>query len=274
MATATEKLESREVSWGSNSEASLFFSVFDANDEQEARLAVAGQIGTTFDLFGNGLAFLPIDTISVKPVGEDLWDATVRYGKQGGEAASDQPTLTLDTSGGTQKITQSLTTRTFGANAPDINGVIGATKDNVEGVDIIVPAFTFTVTKLRSAAAMSAFYLGLLFDLVGKVNQAAWTITVGGVTLGFERGEVLYKGASGKQRGDGQWELVYQFAASPNVSNLTIGSITNIQKFGHEYLEVRYDESVDDAAHALVKTPVGVYAHQVYSESDLTLLGI
>jgi hypothetical protein len=65
--------------------------------------------------------------------------------------------------------------------------------------------------------------------------------------------------------------------ASPNADGttlptLTIGSITGIEKKGHEYLWVRYWDQVVDAT--LLKRPTHVYVNQVYPEADFSLLGI
>ena len=81
-------------------------------------------------------------------------------------------------------------------------------------------------------------------------------------------------GAAGTKRGGGDWEITYRFAASPNVTGLTIGDITGINKKGWEYLWVRYADGVDAAAKALVKKPVAVYIEKVYAEGDFNLLAI
>jgi len=105
-----------------------------------------------------------------------------------------------------------------------------------------------------------------LFQLTGRVNTGAFK--------GFNAGEVLFLGASGSRRGYGDWEITFRFAASPNVTNLTIGDITGINKKGWEYLWVRYADSEDTAAKALVKKPIAVYIERVYDDGNLSLLGI
>ena len=82
---------------------------------------------------------------------------------------------------------------------------------------------------------------------------------------------VLYAGA---KRGSGDWEITFRFAASPNVTHLTIGDITGVDKKGWEYLWVRYADSVDDTAKALVKKPIAAYVERVYEYGDFSLLGI
>jgi len=94
---------------------------------------------------------------------------------------------------------------------------------------------------------------------------------------GFSAGEVLFVGCSGAQewddqKGRGPWSLAFRFVASQNVTNQTIGDISGIDKKGHEYLWVRYEESVD--TNALIKKPKYVYVNKVYRESDFSALGI
>ena len=85
-------------------------------------------------------------------------------------------------------------------------------------------------------------------------------------------GEVLFLGASGSQRGEDDWEITFRFAASPNVTGLTVGPITGIAKRGWEYLWVRYSDAEDQ--HVLVKQPIAAYVEKVYDEGNFAGLGI
>ena len=70
------------------------------------------------------------------------------------------------------------------------------------------------------------------------------------------------------------WEISFRFAASPNVTGLTIGEMTGIDKKGWEYLWVRYADAEDATAKALVKLPIAAYVEKVYEEGDFSQLGI
>jgi hypothetical protein len=153
-----------------------------------------------------------------------------------------------------------------GQTPPDFEGAIGVTSDSVEGIDITVPVYNFAETHYIPVASVTSFYKAALFALTGSVNNAAFR--------GFAAGEVLFLGASGSQRGQDDWEITFRFAASPNVTGLTVGSITNIDKRGWDYLWVRYADMEDTTAKALVKRPVAVYVEQVYPFADLSGLGI
>ena len=85
---------------------------------------------------------------------------------------------------------------------------------------------------------------------------------------------MLFEGARGSRRGAGDWEISFNFAASPNVTGLTIGNITGINKKGWEYLWCRYADFEDAAAQMLVKRPVAVIVNRVYPSGNFSLLGI
>ena len=267
MITVTEKFESRLVTTGVCPAAELRYSILGTNDDVEARGALTANSPALFDLFGDGLFFLPRDTLTIQPVGDLLWEGIVRYGTT---PATQQSTFAFDTGGGIQHITQSRQTvgayAPPGATPPDFQGAIGVTSDSVEGVDVTVPVYHFSETHYLDAAVVTAGYRATLFALTGRVNNAAFK--------GLAAGECLFLGAAGAKRGQGDWEITFRFAASPNVSKLTIGNITGIDKKGWEYLWVRYADTEDPAAKALVKQPAAVYVEKVYEEGDFGLLGV
>ena len=260
-----EKFESRLVTTGSSPSVELRYVIRGTNDDIEARNALVAFSPATYDPWGSGWFYLPRETVSVQPVGDLLWEGVVRYGPF---TPTDESTFAFDTGGGTQHITQSKQTvaKYPAGTAPDFKGAIGVTNDSVEGVDITVPVYHFSETHYLPDTTVTPAYRLTIFQLTGRVNA--------GVFKGFNVGEVLFLGASGARRGYGDWEITFRFAASPNVSNLTIGDITGIDKKGWEYLWVRYADSEDAAAKALVKKPLAVYIERVYDNGDMSLLGI
>jgi len=208
-------------------------------------------------------------SLSIERIAEDVWEGTVRYGPRQPPQMGDS-SYQFETGGGTQHITHSIQTvgryAPPGKTAPDFQGAIGVTHDNVEGVDITVPVYNFSETHYIAVELVTNSYKATLFYLTGKVNNAPFR--------GFATGEVLFLGASGSQRGQEDWEITFKFAASPNVQNMTIGDITGINKKGWEYLWVRYADDVDANANALIKKPIAAYVEQVYQYADFSLLGI
>lgn len=136
----------------------------------------------------------------------------------------------------------------------------------VDGPTITVPVYHFAEVHYLAPEVVTDAYKATLFALTGKVNDATFR--------NFAQGECLFLGAAGSKRGGGDWEITYRFAASPNVSGLTIGDITGIAKKGWEYLWVRYADAEDTAAKALVKKSIAVYVEKVYELGNFTLLGI
>ncbi len=260
-----EKFESRMITTGTNPSVELRYVIRGTNDDVEARAALEAFSPSTYDPWGSGWFYLPRETISVQPVGDLLWEGVVRYGPF---TPTNESTFAFDTGGGTQHITQSKQTvaKYPSGTAPDFKGAIGVTNDSVEGVDITVPVYQFSETHYLPDTTVTPAYRLTLFQLTGRVNAGAFK--------GFSAGEVLFLGASGARRGFGDWEITFRFAGSPNVSNLTIGDITGIDKKGWEYLWVRYADSEDAAAKALVKKPLAVYIERVYDQGDMSLLGI
>lgn len=241
-----------------------------------------------WDYPGNPDMRLQAESYSVEYLGDDAWQLEVTYTKDGAEdpekADPLRRTRSFDTGGGTQHITQSLPVGQgqgldfefrYPAGAANQSGAIGVDGDSVSGVDIVVPALTWTESYDVPHQFITANYIKSLSKLTGSVNNATFRT--------FPAGEVLFLGASGSQewdsdRGDGPWNLSYKFSQSPNagagktLAALTIGSIANIAKDGHDYLWVRYEDSVN--ANVLIKQPKAVYVNRVYRREDFTQLGI
>ena len=268
-----EKFDSREATVGGDSPSvDLQYAVIGTELDTEVRALVESSVPA----FYTGLV---IQNYHIAHQGGGVWEVTVRYGKlpprevDAGTPDNPMDEITFDTSGGTQKITQSLATvGTYGLPIedlehpppipPDFGRAIGVTADSVEGVDITVPVLNFTITRRRSTFTLTDFQA--IFGLTGRVNSAAFK--------GFAAGEVLFLGGSGQRRGEEDWEIAYKFAASPNVTGLSIGGITGIDKTGWEYLWVRYADAVDEDT--LIQRPVAVYVEKVYESGDFSLLGI
>lgn len=266
--TVTEKFESRRSTKGDNPSAELVYTVRGTNDDLAARSAAEAESPATYD-------GLPRQTVSVEPVGFELWEATARYAQAqgGGFPQTGESVFSFDTGGGTQHITQSKQTisshAASGTTAPDFKGAIGVTGDGVEGVDITVPVYQFSETHYLPASQVTQAYKAALFNLTGKVNSGSWK--------GFSAGEVLFLGASGSRRGtgvDSDWEITFRFAASPNASGIAVGPISGISKKGWEYLWVRYADAEDAGSQAIVKRPVAAYVERVYDQGNFSALGI
>lgn len=277
--TVDEKADSRTITSGANPAVELRYVITGVGsdpaktDDEEALEALQATAPATF--LGLPQRDVRIEPLAVTDGQESVWNGEATYAPvvvEFGPAppAQGQPTFSFDTGGGTQHITHSRQTvasfAPIGQTAPDYKGAIGVTPDRVEGVDIVVPVYQFTETHVLSDAVVTDAYKGVLMALTGTVNADFFK--------GFNPGEVLFLGATGAKRGDGDWEITYRFAASPNRSNITIGDISGISKNGWEYLWVRYEDVEDTAAEAIVKRPVAAYVEQVYDVQLFSQLGI
>jgi len=257
-----ERFGSRESTEGDSPSIDLLLIIRGSDDDVAVKVAALNNTPLVYD----GLVR---QSAHVKQIGPALWEGSVRYGKRQKEPETGESSYQFETSGGTQHITQSLGTTRYapeGQTAPDFKGAIGATADSVEGVDITVPQYSFSETHYLPTEVVTGGFKAALFALTGRVNASAFR--------GFQPGEVLFLGASGAKRGEEDWEITFRFAASPNVTGLTVGDITGIAKSGWQYMWVRYEDTEDENAHRLVKRPVSVYVETVYYSGDFSLLGI
>jgi hypothetical protein len=220
------------------------------------------------------------ESYSVSFLGDNAWQVQISYAKDGAEDGTEplKRARSFDTTGGTQHITQAVSVgsggtldfeKRFPSGATNMSGAIGVDSNGVNGVDIVVPQLQWQES----------------YDVPNGYVTSAWIRGVAGVTgttnngsfRGFEAGEVLFVGCSGSQewddqKGRGPWSLSFRFVASKNVTGQTIGSISGIEKKGHEYLWVRYEDAVSGSA--LLKQPKAVYVSKVYKDSDFSALGI
>lgn len=267
------------------------YKVFGTTDDTAVHAEANARISSTLAYFqypGQPNVQLRAESYSVSYLGDNAWQVTVSYEKTGADDDNQTDPLrrsrSFDTSGGTQHITQadggkitstgttttrSGTERRFPSTAPSMDSAIGVDGDSVSGVDIVVPALSWTESYDVPSSYVTAAYIRRVAALTGTTNDATFR--------GFAAGEVLFLGCSGNQdwdadKGDGPWSLSYKFVASPNVTGQTIGSITGVEKKGHDYLWVRYEDSVSGSD--LIKKPKYVYVNTVYKEGAFSGLGI
>jgi len=232
---------------------------------------------------------LQAESYTLEYLGDQAWQLEVSYSKEGGESEEQRDPMkrsrSFDTGGGVQHVTQAIGSDAFpngeqrfhtgSPAAPDMFGAIGVDGDSVNGVDIIIPQLTWTESYDVPNQYVSTNYIKTVSSLTGTVNNAAFRT--------FAAGEVLFAGASGSQqwdsdKGDGPWNLSYKFIASPNQGSgktlpaITVGAVTNVEKDGHDYLWVRYEDSV--ANDTLFKRPKFVYVNKVYRRADFSQLGL
>jgi hypothetical protein len=224
--------------------------------------------------------------LDITPLGNGYWDVKATYStpeigepEDGGDNSSGGSianSLSLDTTGGTEHITQAhydgeadwggeTAYARPGLVAPDFYGAINCTGDSVQGVDVTVPAFNFTEVWTWPAALLTTDYYRTLYNLSGTINDAAWRV--------FDRGEILFLGARfDRNRGDELIPVTYQFSARPTRRGFKVGPITVAEKLGWQYLWIKYEDHAE--TEALVKRPKFAYVNDVYPEKSFSDLQI
>jgi hypothetical protein len=250
----TLETETREyIAWGSS-------------DPNEVDTAV-----DAFDAGNSPPVGLVVTDYSLEPREEDesVFDARFTYGPY----TPNTPTETggNDLSFQLSLVTSHITTpleriATFATNpfVPVMHG-IGFDGDKFQGTDIQIPVFSWNETHYRSTASVNTTYINQIFTAASNpINDATFR--------GFSAGEVMYLGAQGSQRSSADFAITHSFAASPNLSDLTIGDIEDIAKSGWDYLWVLYEKAEDDSNKFITEKPRAVYVDRVYNSSNLATL--
>jgi len=296
-ATALELFEGRTESFpdlpGGKATRETPWVVFDAADEAEALAAVQAEAAISED----GMARISVQLAG--RVNATTWRYTASYeelesGEEKKKKESEEDAggiYSFDTGGGTEHITQSLSTKgPFPPTAAFFNGAIGFDGQRVQGVDITVPVFNFTVDVTLSPEVVTPAYIRKLMDLTGKVNSDPFKVRLLGVvaqeTPTWEPGEVLFLGAAGAREsfkptgeevptdGRGDWKITLRFSAIPNRKNFSVGDFNVPLKNGWDYLWIAYEDDVDAKAFTRIKKASAVYVEKVYETAAFKDLGL
>jgi hypothetical protein len=257
------KSRTSTVGWQGSKE-DLIYLISGGEDDAQARLCVAANAPATIANPGDPTTIF--ENYDLEYQGGNLWIATIHYAQRTPKAPGDT-TYNFETGGGTQKITQSISTsssyKAGGGTPEDFQGAIGCTDgQRVEGVEINVPVFNFSETHYVPITLVNDSFKENLFTATGKTNNAAWR--------NFDIEEVLFLGASGTQRGQDDWEITYKFAGSEGIVGATIGPFTGVNKNGWDYIWFRYQTDV--SANALIQKPVAAYVEKVYESCNFATL--
>lgn len=185
--------------------------------------------------------------------------------------------ISFDTSGDTIHLTQSPGSSGYDVEgrkveiAENNKGAIRLTDRGVEGIDVNAGGFEWSETHRVPAALITEKYLQNLKKTSWHTNDAEFR--------GFDKREVLFKGASGSHRQGEDAEITFTFNAKENRSEAngnaaTIGDIKNITINGHDYVDVRYKDAVDAVGGFQVKVPQQVIVHEIFTPRDFGVLDI
>jgi len=268
MATIHEMITSRDGTYlGKSPDNVLRYQVLGTDDDLVASSMVDG--GSPAEYGG-----LIKQSYRISPgEGPEVWYGEVQYGPFQPGTPNDDVGWQLEIGGGTQHITNALVHRNSYSSAGALGvdhwkGAIGCSKNNgeitVDGVDIESSSMEWSETHWMYYDFFTPAYMTLLFNMNKHVNTYAWRI--------FAAGEVLFRGVSVQTIGTNRVSLTFKFAASPNVTGLTVGSVINVAKFGWDHAWVEYAPTVASNRHLV--NPLGVHVEQVYYGADFRLLGL
>ena len=144
MATVTELFDDRnEVLSAESPRTEIHYVVTEAVDEDDVKASVLAAVPPIV----NGL---PKITVTLdERINLDTWKVIVTW-ELGEELEEGESSFSFDTSGGSEHISQSLTTvGLFGPKASNLlGGAIGYDGENIQGVDIVVPRYSFSETHI------------------------------------------------------------------------------------------------------------------------------
>lgn len=256
-----------------------------ATDEDDARTTLLSAASATEEAGGTTL-YLDEPGCNVYE-NNGVWYGTLSYvtQEQATGSGSAESSFEFDTTGGTQHLMASLATRdAYGSNGvgaaartdnggdTDKGGLIGVTRDGIEGVDIGVGQLGFTITKAFDIADVDSSFIDSLKSLTFTTNNATFAGTTDdGIDFSYDTDECLFMGARGGVR-NGKVVISMLFGAADNQTGLKVGSITAIAKKAWDYMWVKYKDGVVGAS--FTKTPLAVYVEKVYNQGDFSLLEI
>lgn len=212
----------------------------------------------------------------IKQVVRGVYTFTLKYGTPGNATMMDIGTLSFNVGGGTAHITNSISYTSVRDTAilpdpMDYGGAIGVevnddkTKGRIRGLDIVAPVMEYSWATQFTAADVNDGYINDVFNLCGTINGAAF--------FGRPAGSVLFKGARGSRKGFDRWELSFDFAYSPNMTNIAVGNMTVTAKKGWDYLDILYIPQ-PRVNFVRMLTPGMATVHKVYQDGNFELLKI
>ncbi len=252
---------------------------------------LAGNGEDSFGVLGFDAGCL-LRTISMSPDGPDAWHAVCSYSeakiqKPEREKLSTIGQYRISFSSKSQSLKQYTAKNTTayaatGDTAPDFKGAINVNAEGeVEGVESIVPSLTVTVTQRMEGATLTPAYMLTIANLIGMYNNAPFLgfpagtmqLSAGDGSLSFEipnpNADLAEDPLPPQDR-----ELSFEFLYSPNLTGITIGDITGINKLGHQYMWTLYRDSID--AGKVFRKPRAVYVQDLYriEPADFSLIGL
>jgi hypothetical protein len=223
-------------------------------------------------------------SIEAEDIGPQTWGVTIEYAlanrdDPNPQSSSDSPIFSFDTTGGTTHITNAITgpdgkpaqkaypvPGSGFTEPPDTVGLIGVTRDNTEGVDVVVPTLKYSESHVFDSSIVTPSWIAALGALTGSTNLNPWRI--------WASNQGLFLGCAGQSQPDGLVKIDFHFEIGINTKTLTVAGVSNITKNAHDYLWTWNVPDTDTVSQVVIHKPKAVYVAQVYQPMDWTGLGI
>lgn len=217
---------------------------------------------------------LYIKDISVAEIQRGTWQVTLTYSppdsRQLQENDPSYVQFGFSTNGDTVKTTRSISVVSGAARTdittgvPETYGLIGASKNDIEGIDLSDAKLSFNITGYYDWSIWNTGVLTLMTTMSKRYNN--------NVFYGFPAGEVLLDSIEAQGEVLKVTPVTFNFLHAPNVNNVPDPPFPNLTALGHDYIDYRYVEETD--ANQLVQWPAFRYVHRVRQPGNFALLGI
>ncbi len=221
---------------------------------------------------------LVLNSIEREIIGSNQWQFTCNYDSQTPDIGG--YTVSIDTTGGQVLQTYGYDQTSYAASgetATDYGNALDVQDGKPQGVQRVIPALKINIRAKIATEYITRplFYAKLISELTGFTNNSGLfpIPATSPVQYEFAAGELLFIGASGDVVAENP-QLTFSFLASKNVTGLTIGDITGIDKKGHEFLWFDFKKAKDSATNRNASQIRSAYVGQVYGEADLSQLQI
>lgn len=183
------------------------------------------------------------------------------------EPISEGPVDSFDTTGGTETVTYGLQ-RVAAAGKPsaELGAAINYDGQNVNGVEITVPRYTFSTTLKLADSLVTEAFRESIYKSTGTTNVIPFQF--------FKENEVLFLGAVGTKTVtfddiEDEWEITFNFQGQRGRENIVFNQgledeFTIATKEGWDYIWVQYEDKEDAGQGKVVKKAVAAYVIKVY----------
>ena len=254
----------------------LIWSIVDCPTSGEAYTVLIDGDGFLWDGLDGNIDGLLCRTIDMNPDGPNAWQAVAQYGEPKLKTrekeklnAVGEYRVSFSVKPQTIKQFVAKNTQRFPSTAKDYNNAINVNQDGqVEGVETIIPGLSITVTQRMAGASLTPAYALAVANLVGKYNNGPFMTVFPAGSIQFIGGDAALSFAINNPIAGGpaltpqDRELSFEFLYSPNLTGITIGTITGINKLGHQYMWIDWESAI--VSSRAVRRPLAVYVQDLY----------